>query len=75
MLLARPGNLRFNKAFNLYTGTKITADGQIPDICIGASVEEDISYYYDRTKELNDTHGIGAFLMAGAEMIKQKINW
>ena len=51
---------------------KITADGQIPDICIGTSVEEDISYYYNRPRELNDTHGLGAFLMAGAEMIRAK---
>ena len=51
---------------------KITPDGQIPDICIGTSVEEDISYYFNRPKELNDTHGLGAFLMAGAEMIRAK---
>jgi unsaturated rhamnogalacturonyl hydrolase len=50
----------------------ITADGQVPDICIGTSVEEDISYYYNRPRELNDTHGLGAFLMAGAEMIRAK---
>jgi unsaturated rhamnogalacturonyl hydrolase len=35
-------------------------------------VEEDISYYYNRPRELNDTHGLGAFLMAGAEMIRAK---
>jgi rhamnogalacturonyl hydrolase YesR len=51
---------------------KITANGEIPDICIGTSVEEDISYYFDRPREINDTHGLGAFLMAGAEMIKVK---
>jgi len=51
---------------------KVTPDGQIPDICIGTSVEEDISYYYNRPRELNDTHGLGAFLMAGAEMIRAK---
>ncbi len=49
---------------------KVTADGQVPDICIGTSIEEDILYYYNRPKETNDTHGLGAFLMAGAEMIK-----
>jgi len=51
---------------------KVTADGQLPDICIGTSIEEDIRYYYLRPKELNDTHGLGAFLMAGAEMIRAK---
>jgi len=51
---------------------KVTADGQVPDICMGTSIEEDIRYYYTRPRELNDTHGLGAFLMAGAEMIKAK---
>ena len=51
---------------------RVTADGQVPDICIGTSIEEDISYYYNRPRELNDTHGLGAFLMAGAEMIRAK---
>jgi unsaturated rhamnogalacturonyl hydrolase len=49
---------------------KVTADGQVPDICIGTSIQEDIRYYYNRPKELNDTHGLGAFLLAGTEMIK-----
>ena len=51
---------------------KVTPDGQVPDICVGTSIEEDIRYYYNRPKELNDTHGLGAFLMAGAEMIRAK---
>jgi rhamnogalacturonyl hydrolase YesR len=51
---------------------KVTADGQIPDICIGTSIEEDIRYYYTRPVALNDTHGLGAFLMAGAEIIRAK---
>ena len=49
---------------------KVTADGQVQDICIGTSIEEDISYYYNRPRETNDTHGLGAFLMAGVEMLK-----
>jgi len=49
---------------------KVTPDGQVPDICIGTSIEEDILYYYNRPKETNDTHGLGAFLMAGAEMVR-----
>jgi unsaturated rhamnogalacturonyl hydrolase len=51
---------------------RVTPDGQVPDICIGTSIEEDIRYYYNRPAELNDTHGLGAFLMAGAEMIRAK---
>lgn len=51
---------------------KVSADGLIADICIGTSIEEDIRYYYNRPKETNDTHGLGAFLMAGAEMVRAK---
>jgi unsaturated rhamnogalacturonyl hydrolase len=49
---------------------KVTPDGQVPDICIGTSIEEDVLYYYNRPKETNDTHGLGAFLMAGAEILR-----
>jgi rhamnogalacturonyl hydrolase YesR len=52
---------------------KVTADGQLPDICIGTSIEEDIRYYYTRPKELNDTHGLGAFLMAGAQIMRANV--
>ncbi|HTD93080.1 MAG TPA: glycoside hydrolase family 88 protein [Chitinophagaceae bacterium] len=51
---------------------KVTPDGQIPDICIGTSIEEDIRYYYSRPTAVNDTHGLGAFLMAGVEMLRAK---
>lgn len=51
---------------------RVTPAGEIQDICIGTSVEEDISYYFNRPKETNDTHGLGAFLMAGAEMVRAK---
>ncbi len=49
---------------------KVSPDGQVADICIGTSIEEDIRYYYTRPVALNDTHGLGAFLMAGAEMLR-----
>jgi unsaturated rhamnogalacturonyl hydrolase len=49
---------------------KVTADGQLEDVCIGTNMDEDIKFYYTRPKELNDTHGLGAFLLAGTEMIK-----
>jgi unsaturated rhamnogalacturonyl hydrolase len=68
-------NKRFlNIAQNGWEGLskKVTDDGQVQDICIGTSVEEDIRYYYNRPKETNDTHGLGIFLMAGTEMIKAK---
>ena len=56
----------------IWLSRKVTPNGEVPDICIGTSIEEDIRYYYTRPTELNDTHGLGAFLMAGAEMIRTK---
>jgi unsaturated rhamnogalacturonyl hydrolase len=53
---------------------KITADGQIQDVCIGTNMEEDIKFYYTRPTELNDPHGIGPFLLAGTEMIRYEKN-
>jgi len=50
--------------------TKITPDGQLQDVCIGTNMEEDIKFYYTRPTELNDTHGLGALLLAGDEMIR-----
>lgn len=48
---------------------KVTADGQLQDICIGTNIEENIRFYYNRPRETNDTHGLGAFLLAGTELI------
>ena len=50
-------------------GRKVTADGQVQDICIGTNIAEDIRFYYTRPRETNDTHGLGAFLLAGTEMV------
>jgi rhamnogalacturonyl hydrolase YesR len=33
-------------------------------------MDTDIKFYYTRPTELNDTHGIGAFLLAGTEVLK-----
>ncbi len=52
--------------------TKITADGQLQDVCIGTNIGDNIAFYYNRPKELNDTHGLGALLLAAAEMMKAK---
>lgn len=49
---------------------KVTADGQLKDVCIGTNMNEDINFYYTRPAELNDSHGLGAFLLAGTEMIR-----
>jgi rhamnogalacturonyl hydrolase YesR len=50
--------------------TKVTADGQLQDVCVGTGVEENVHFYYTRPAALNDTHGLGPFLMAGCEMLK-----
>ncbi|MEO8110200.1 MAG: glycoside hydrolase family 88 protein [Ginsengibacter sp.] len=55
--------------------TKITADGQVQDVCIGTNIGDNIRFYYDRPNELNDTHALGAVLLAGSEMIRaEKLN-
>jgi rhamnogalacturonyl hydrolase YesR len=51
---------------------KVTPDGQLQDICIGTNISENIRFYYDRPRETNDTHGLGAFLLAGTEMVLAK---
>lgn len=54
--------------------TKVTEDGQLQDVCIGTNMDEAIKFYYTRPTALNDTHGLGAFLLAGTEMIKAEKN-
>jgi unsaturated rhamnogalacturonyl hydrolase len=50
--------------------TKVTANGELQDVCIGTNMDTAIKFYYTRPTELNDTHGIGAFLLAGTEVLK-----
>jgi unsaturated rhamnogalacturonyl hydrolase len=49
---------------------KITPDGQMPEVCVGTGIQEDLRFYYNRPVLLNDTHGLGAFLLAGSEMLR-----
>ncbi|HTN38711.1 MAG TPA: glycoside hydrolase family 88 protein [Arachidicoccus sp.] len=53
---------------------RITDDGQMPDVCVGTGIEEDLKFYYNRPVALNDTHGLGAFLLAGTEMLRYEKN-
>jgi unsaturated rhamnogalacturonyl hydrolase len=48
---------------------RVRPDGQIEGICRGTEVGFDFKYYYERPTPLNDTRGIGAVLLAGAELI------
>lgn len=50
--------------------TRIRPDGKIEGICAGTGVSDDISFYYQRPTPLNDVHGTGAVLLAGAEVLR-----
>ena len=49
--------------------SKIQQDGKIEGVCTGTGVGEDLIFYYNRPTPLNDVHGIGVVLLAGAQMI------
>jgi len=51
---------------------KITAEGQLKDVCVGTGIENDLVHYYNRPARLNEMHGLGALLEAGIEIIKLK---
>ncbi|MDZ7288792.1 MAG: glycoside hydrolase family 88 protein [candidate division KSB1 bacterium] len=50
--------------------SKIHADGQVEGVCTGTGVSDDLVHYYRRPAPLNDVHGIGAVLLAGAEVLQ-----
>lgn len=49
---------------------EVTPDGELMDVCIGTGIQDNIQFYYTRPRETNDTHGLGAFLLAGSEMLR-----
>ncbi len=49
--------------------SRVLPDGQIEGICAGTGVGDDLAFYYDRPTPLNDPHGTGAVLLAGAEVL------
>jgi rhamnogalacturonyl hydrolase YesR len=49
--------------------TQITPDGHLKNVCPGTSYGGDYVYYYHRPA-IDDIHGYGPTLMAGAEIIK-----
>lgn len=51
---------------------KITAGGDINDICVGTSIEDNLAFYYNRPAKQNDKHGIGSVIDAGIEIMKLK---
>ena len=52
--------------------TKIHSDGQIEGVCAGTVVSDNLVDYYNRPAPLNDIHGIGTVLLAGAEILLLK---
>jgi len=52
--------------------SKIHPDGQIEGVCTGTVVSDNLVDYYNRPTPLNDIHGIGTVLLAGAEMLGMK---
>lgn len=49
---------------------KIRDDGQVESTCRGTSTRDYLGHYYRRPAPLNDIHGLGPVLMAGAEVIR-----
>jgi Predicted unsaturated glucuronyl hydrolase involved in regulation of bacterial surface properties, and related proteins len=49
--------------------SKIQADGKVEGVCTGTVVSDDLVYYYRRPTPLNDVHGLGTILLAGAEIM------
>jgi unsaturated rhamnogalacturonyl hydrolase len=50
--------------------SKIHSDGKVEGVCTGTGVGDDLVFYYHRPAPLNDVHGIGAVILAGAEMLQ-----
>jgi rhamnogalacturonyl hydrolase YesR len=50
--------------------SKIRADGQVEGVCTGTGVSDELVFYYQRPTPLNDLHGIGTILLAGAEVLQ-----
>ena len=50
--------------------TKIDAKNRITDVCKATDMSDQVEYYLNRPRILHDQHGIGPFLLAGAEFLK-----
>jgi rhamnogalacturonyl hydrolase YesR len=51
---------------------KITAEGQVRDVCVGTGIQENLVFYYQRPTTLQNKHGLGPMLEAGIEVIRLK---
>ncbi|RPI04665.1 MAG: glycosyl hydrolase, partial [Ignavibacteriae bacterium] len=49
---------------------KISPSGDVEGVCTGTVVSNDLVYYYTRPAPINDVHGLGTLILAGAEMLR-----
>ena len=49
--------------------TKVSAAGEVEDVCVGTGVAFDPAFYYFRPRHVRAAHGYGPVLLAGAEVI------
>jgi unsaturated rhamnogalacturonyl hydrolase len=49
--------------------TKVTAAGEVEDVCVGTGMGFDPAFYYFRPRHVSAAHGYGPVLLAGAEVI------
>jgi rhamnogalacturonyl hydrolase YesR len=50
--------------------SKIHSDGKVEGVCTGTGIGDNLEFYYNRPAPLNDVHGIGTVLLAGAEVLQ-----
>ena len=51
---------------------KVEENGQIVDTCPSTHHDEDINFYLNRPRRVDDPHAYGPFLLAGGEILKLK---
>ena len=49
--------------------TRIALDGTVIGTCVGTNIGTSLDYYFTRAQPVDDEHGHGAILLAGAELI------
>ena len=48
---------------------KVAWDGSVIDTCAGTGIGRSLKHYIERPRPLNDPHGPGPVLLAGAEVL------
>jgi hypothetical protein len=58
------------RAYNGLLDKKVSATGNVYDVCRGSSNSKDVEYYMNLAAIDNDDHGTGVILTAISEMLK-----